>query len=182
MRADRLLAILMLLQSKGRMTARALAEELEVSERTVYRDMDALGMAGVPVMAERGPGGGCALLDGYRTNLTGLTEGEVRALLMSRVTGPLAELGMHDAGEAALRKLSAALPAPHRHTLEQMRARIHVDPAGWAHLEEPVPYLALAQEAVWQDRRLRCIYRREDGSRVRRCLDPYGLEANGHIW
>src|SRR5512136_3468262 len=111
MRADRLLSLLMLLQARGRMTAQRLAQELEVSERTIYRDMDALSAAGVPVYGEAGPQGGYALLDSYRTNLTGLTEGEVRALFMLSIPQPLADLGMgHELG-AALRKLSAALPA-----------------------------------------------------------------------
>ena len=110
MRADRLLSLLMLLQSRGRMTAGELAGELEVSERTIYRDLDALSAAGVPVYAERGPGGGCALLDSYRTTLTGLTQDEVRALFMLNIPAPLIDLGMGQELRAALLKLSAALP------------------------------------------------------------------------
>src|SRR5579885_1992965 len=105
MRADRLLSILMLLQIRGHMTAHELAERLEVSERTIYRDIEALSVAGVPVYAERGPGGGCMLAEGYRTNLTGLTETEVRTLFMSGSPGPLADFGMGKALEAALLKL-----------------------------------------------------------------------------
>src|SRR5215210_3306964 len=114
MRADRLLSVLMLLQARGRMTAAELAHELEVSERTVYRDLEALSMAGVPVMSERGPGGGCALPEEYRTNLTGLTGSEVRGLFLSAVPGPLADLGLGKAVEAATQKLAAALPRDHR--------------------------------------------------------------------
>src|SRR5260370_530860 len=112
MRADRLLSILLLLQTRGRMTARELAEHMEVSERTIYRDIEALGMAGIPVYAERGPGGGCTLLDGYQTRLTGLTEAEIRALFLLNMTHPLADLGLDKALDDALLKLSAALPAP----------------------------------------------------------------------
>ncbi len=111
MRADRLLAMLILLQTRGRMTARELSEELEVSERTVYRDMLALGMAGMPVYTERGPGGGCTLLESYRTDLNGLTENEVRALFMLSIPAPLVDLGLSLELKAALLKLSAALPA-----------------------------------------------------------------------
>src|SRR6478672_8942197 len=99
MQADRLLSLLLILQTQGRVTAQELAERLEVSERTIYRDLDALSAAGIPVYAERGPGGGCTLAEGYRTNLTGLTEAEVRTLFMSGVPGPLADLGMSKALE-----------------------------------------------------------------------------------
>jgi predicted DNA-binding transcriptional regulator YafY len=113
LRADRLLSILLLLQARGRMTARELAERLEVSERTIYRDLDALSSAGVPIYAERGPSGGCELLDGYQTKLNGLTELEVRALFLLSVSGPLVDLGLGKALEDALLKLSTALPAPY---------------------------------------------------------------------
>src|SRR5579864_4277793 len=127
LRADRLLSLLLLLQTRGRMTARDLAERLEVSERTIYRDLEALSTAGVPVYAERGPGGGCMLIDGYHTNLTGLTEAEVRALFAFRATGPLADLGLDKALDDAMLKLSAALPATHRSGAEQVPQRIHLD-------------------------------------------------------
>ena len=111
MRADRLLSILLMLQTRGRLTARELAEQLEVSERTIYRDIEALGMAGIPVYSERGPGGGCMLVDGYQTRLTGLTEAEIRALFLLNMVGPLAELGLDKTLDDALLKLAAALPA-----------------------------------------------------------------------
>ena len=107
MRADRLLSMLMLLQTRGRMTAHELAEELQVSERTIYRDIDALSASGVPIYAERGPGGGCALLDSYRTNLTGLTPDEVRALFMFSIPAPLDKLGVSQELKTALLKLTA---------------------------------------------------------------------------
>ena len=150
MRADRLLSLLMLLQTRGQMTARELAEELEVSERTIYRDIDALSAAGVPVYAVRGPGGGCALMDGYRTDLTGLTRDEVRALFMLSVPAPLADLGLSRELRAALRKLSAALPVTRRADERRMRERVHLDSVWWYQQEEPVPYLRTIQEKVAQ--------------------------------
>lgn len=182
MRADRLLSILMLLQTRGRMTAQELAERLEVSERTIYRDLDALSIAGVPVYAERGPGGGCSLLESYRTNLTGLNETEVKALFMVSIPGPLADLGVSKAFNAALLKLSAALPTAHRDYAEYVRQRLYLDTVDWSHAQEPVPHLQTIQEAIWQDRRLNLTYRRAEGSWVKRLVDPYSLVAKGGIW
>ncbi len=185
MRADRLLSLLLLLQAHGRMTARDLSERLEVSERTVYRDLSALGMAGIPVFAERGPGGGCALMEGYRTNLTGLTEAEVHTLFMSGASSPLKDLGLAPAMEAALLKLLAALPKQRRGEAERARQRLHVDSAGWGRPADAVPHLRALQEAVWQDRRVRMVYRhtrdegREEGERV---VEPLGLVFKANIW
>src|SRR5512134_2290707 len=137
MRADRLLSMMMLLQARGTLTARELAETLEVSERTIYRDLDALSAAGIPVCAERGPGGGCYLLDSYRTTLTGLNEGEVRALFMLSIPAPLIELGVSGELRAALLKLTASLPAGRQGKQEQIRQRLHLDPTGWSQSEEP---------------------------------------------
>lgn len=182
MRADRLLALLLLLQTKGRMTARDLAAQLEVSERTVYRDLDALSAAGVPVYAERGPGGGCALPVGYRTSLTGLTAAEVRTLVAVGTKGPLADLGLGRALDGLMLKLLAALPAAHRVAAERTRQRLYLDAAPWFRPRERLPHLPTAQEAVWQEQRLRLAYRRRDGSLVRRVVDPYGLIAKAGIW
>jgi predicted DNA-binding transcriptional regulator YafY len=182
MRADRLLSMLMLLQTRGRMTAQELADRLEVSTRTIYRDLDALSSAGVPVYAERGPAGGCQLLESYRTNLTGLKETEVRALFMFTVPRLLAYVGAEKELESALLKLTAALPAPFRRDAELVRQRIHLDPAGWFQQEETSPWLALLQEAIWQEQRLRLEYRRGDGHWVKRLVDPYGLVAKAGIW
>src|SRR5260370_16247347 len=118
MRADRLLSILLILQAHGRMTARELAQRLEVSERTIHRDMEALSTAGIPVTAERGIGGGWNLMENYRTNLTGLTEAEIQALFLTGPAHVLADLGLHKASEAALIKLFAALPAINRRNPE----------------------------------------------------------------
>ena len=123
MRADRLLSILMLLQTRGRITAHELAEQLEVSERTIYRDFEALRMAGIPLYTQQGPGGGCSLVDGYQTRLTGLTEIEIRALFLSTITAPSADLGMGRALEDALLKVSAALPESSRYNASTLTRR-----------------------------------------------------------
>lgn len=185
MRADRLLSILMLLQAHGRMTARALSQELEVSERTIYRDIEALSMAGVPVYAERGPGGGVMLLDSYRTDLTGLTEDELHALFMLSVPSPLAELGFSQKLKAAMRKLGAALPAAHRAEEERARQRIYLDATWWHHREQTPPHLHTLHQAVWQDCRLHIRYWPEMGPmqmQVEYVLDPYGLVAKASVW
>jgi predicted DNA-binding transcriptional regulator YafY len=182
MRADRLLSILMFLQARGRMTAQQLADELEVSVRTIYRDMDALSAAGVPVYTERGPGGGCALLDSYHTTLTGLTQDEVRALFMLSIPAPLAELGVDHELKAALLKLSAALPATRRPDEERSRQRIHLDSAGWSDTKEPVPHLQTIHQAVWQDRKLHLTYRLPFSVRAQWLVEPYGLVAKANVW
>ncbi len=186
MRADRLLATLLLIQTRGKMTAKELSRELEVSERTVYRDLDALSAAGVPVYAERGPGGGVALLEGYETRLTGLKEAEVRALsqVLSSlsVPGSLVDLGLGGALESALLKLSAALPSMHRHSAKGMRGRVHLDTARWFAPKELVPHLQTVQEAVWGERCLKLVYCADDGGVRRRVLEPYGLVAKVGVW
>ncbi|MCA9919854.1 MAG: YafY family transcriptional regulator [Anaerolineales bacterium] len=182
MRADRLISLLMLLQTNGRMTADDLAERLEVSTRTIYRDLDALSGSGVPVYAERGPNGGCMLLESYRTNLTGLNEKEVQALFMFTVPGLLADLGADKASEAALLKLMASLPAPFQQDAAFVQQRLHLDPAAWFQTEEDVPFLPLLQTAVWQNKRLRLNYRRGDGQWIKRLIDPYGLVAKTSVW
>ncbi len=182
MRADRLISLLMLLQANGRMTADELAERLEVSPRTIYRDLDALSISGVPVYAERGPNGGCMLMESYRTNLTGLNEKEVQALFMFTVPGLLADLGADKASEAAMLKLMASLPAPFQQDANFVQQRLHLDPAAWFQSDEEVPYLSLVQTAVWENKRLRLNYRRGDGQWVKRLIDPYGLVAKASVW
>ncbi|RPH59405.1 MAG: HTH domain-containing protein, partial [Chloroflexi bacterium] len=152
MRADRLLALLMLLQTRGTLTAQALAAELEVTERTIYRDVTALSAAGVPVYTERGPGGGIALVESYQTDLTGLRPEEAQALSMLAIPEPLVRLGVGTELKAALLKLSAAIPAAAREKQAQARQRIHLDAAWWFQPEEPTPHLPALQQAVWQDR------------------------------
>ncbi len=160
------------------MTAQALAEHLEVSERTIYRDIEALSSAGIPLYTERGPGGGCELLDGYQTKLTGLTAAEVRALFLLSVSGPLADLGLGQALEDALLKLSAALPVASRANAVQVRQRILVDTTLPAHSRQARTHLEIIQEAVWQDRTLRLTY----GGQSRRAVDPYGLVSKASAW
>jgi predicted DNA-binding transcriptional regulator YafY len=181
-RADRLLSILLLLQVNRRMTATALARRLEVSRRTIQRDMEALSMAGVPVYAERGAAGGWVLPDSYRTDVTGLTESEVQALFVTTPERLLADLGLEKASDGALVKLLAALPAVARRDAQQVRQRIHVDGAGWHQSEEAVPALKTLQEAVWLDRKARLQYTRNDGTAVERVVDPLGLVAKGRLW
>jgi predicted DNA-binding transcriptional regulator YafY len=182
MRADRLLSILLLLQAHQRQTARELAQRLEVSERTILRDMSALGSAGIPVRAERGVGGGWMLLDSYRTTLTGLKEVEVQALFLTRPQRLLADLGLDKAAEAGLLKLLAALPSASRRGAQDISQRIHVDVGGWRRAEEATPHLPALQEAVWQERRVRIVYQRGDELVVERVVDPLGLVAKGSVW
>jgi len=182
MRADRLLALLMLLQARGQMSARALAEELEVSERTIYRDVDALSAAGVPVYGEPGREGGYALLDSYRTNLTGLKEDEVRALFMLSIPAPLAELGVSQELKGALLKLAAALPPGQRHQEERVRQRIHLDPTWGGEGETSLPHLHTIHQAVWQDRQLRVTYLPPWAVEIKQLVDPYGLVARAGVW
>ena len=181
MKSDRLLAILLLLQARGRMSARELAGELEVTERTIYRDLSALSTAGVPVYAERGRNGGCALLAGYRTDLSGLTATEARALFTFGGRGSPA--GEEADLRQALRKLLTALPASQRPAAEAARDRTVVDARGWHQGEETTPALDEIREAVWQTRRLRLTYRGSDDPGGREyTADPYGLLVKAGRW
>ncbi len=182
MRADRLLSLMMLLQTRKQMTAEELADELEVSKRTIYRDIDALGIAGVPVYANGGPGGGYALLDSYRTTLTGLNDHEIRALFMLTIPGPLADLGVNQQLKAAILKLTSSFAADHHEHADYLRQRLHLDPAGWFQADEPVPHLKTVQEAAWQDRQLVLSYRRRNGTVSSRTISPFGLVAKASIW
>jgi predicted DNA-binding transcriptional regulator YafY len=186
MRADRLLSLLMLLQARGRMTAQELAQELEISERTIYRDINALSASGVPVYAEPGPGGGCALLDRYRTNLTGLTADEARALFMLSIPAPLAQLGVSQELKAALLKLSAALPEARRRDEERIRQRIYLDSLNWFQDAGAVPHLPVIYRAVWDDRlvtiTLRVRFAAFVESHIERVIAPYGLVAKAGVW
>lgn len=181
MRADRLLSLLMLLRSRGRLSAPELARRLEVSERTVYRDVEALGAAGVPVYTERGRHGGIALLPGFRTEVPGLTADEAAALF---AYGGRATAGLHDAAlRSALGKLLVALPAATRPAAERAGQRVVVDPTGWRRAAEELPWLGAVREAVWADRRLRLRYRSSDRTGARDwTVDPYGLLVKGGVW
>jgi predicted DNA-binding transcriptional regulator YafY len=182
MRADRLLSLLILLQTRGKLSAQRLAAELEVSERTIYRDVEALSLAGVPVYAERGPGGGINLLDSYRTTLTGLNADEVRALFMLNIPAPLAQLGVEPELKTALLKLAAALPETQRRSREQARQRVHLDATWWFQGGVVVPHLQTIQQALWEDRKLRLVYRTYFGAEVENLVAPYGLVAKASDW
>ena len=193
MKSNRLLSVLLLLQTRGRVPATELAARLEVSVRTIYRDVEALSGAGVPVYAERGRHGGIALLPGYRTDVTGLTQDEARALFVLAARGAHTDLGLDGALGSALRKVMAALPAPHRPVAELTSERILVDPTRWLSPAHPPTDLAVLQTAVFADRRLRITYRHgNDGDANRHCgrdtpdrhytVDPYGLVAKAGVW
>jgi predicted DNA-binding transcriptional regulator YafY len=182
MRADRLLSLLMLLQTRGIQTAQSLAAELEVTERTIYRDVTALSAAGIPVYTERGPGGGISLVEDYRTNLTGLNADEVRALFMLSIPAPLDQLGVGNELRMALLKLSAALPNSRRADESTARQRIHLDAAGWFQSEEPTPHLKTIQSALWSDRSLDISYHSDFAAEIEMLIAPYGLVAKSSIW
>ncbi len=181
MRASRLVQLLLLLQTNGKMTASRLAEELEVSVRTIYRDIEALSGAGVPIYAEAGPGGGVRLVDGYRTRLTGLTAHEAEALALSGLPGAASELGLGTVLAAAQLKVDAALPPELRSRAVRMRERFHLDAPGWFAREELVPHLAALSRAVWDSERIEIRYAKRDGE-VRRLLDPLGLVLKAGVW
>ncbi|MBZ0281114.1 MAG: YafY family transcriptional regulator [Anaerolineae bacterium] len=182
MRADRLLSIMLILQTQGKTTTLALSETLEVSRRTILRDIEALSIAGVPVHAEAGHGGGVYLDEHYRVSLTGLKEAEVRALFVSTRPGPLQDIGLGQAAEATLLKLFAALPSLHRQEAERMQQRIHLDSAWWWQRGETLPYLETLKAAVFDDYRVQVCYERGDGEVVERILEPYGLVAKASVW
>lgn len=179
MLASRLLSILMLLQTRGTMSATALAKEFEVSVRTIHRDIDQLSAAGIPVYAERGRNGGFALLDGYRTKLTGMSGPEAETLFLAGLPGPAAELGLADLLATARLKLMAALPAGAQ--AERIAARFHLDPAGWFRAAEASDLLPEIARAVWSERYLRIRYRSGGESHARR-LGPLGLVLKGGVW
>lgn len=181
MRASRLLSILMLLQTRGRMSAEALAAEVEVSVRTVYRDVDQLSAAGVPVYAERGRDGGFQLLDGWRTRLTGMTSAEAQALFLAGLPGPAAELGLGDAMAAAQLKLLAALPAGWQAEAQRVGARFHLDAVDWYRSPAPADHLPVVAAAVWAETRLKITYESWAGL-GERLVDPLGLVLKAGSW
>lgn len=183
MRASRLVSLLLLLQTRGRMTAQALANELEVSVRTIYRDVDSLHAAGVPLYGDAGRAGGYQLLDGYRTRLTGLTTEEAESLFLAGLPGPAAELGLGSVVAAAQLKLMAALPAELRDRAGRISGRFHLDAPSWYHDPDETPHLAAAADAVWNERAVWVRYRRwKAPEEVERTLRPYGLVLKAGRW
>src|SRR5579863_4157040 len=183
MKSGRLLEMLLLLQARGQVTAAELAERLEVSPRTVYRDTEALSCAGVPIYTERGRAGGIRLLPGYRTDVTGLTQDEARALFVLTTGGAQEDLGLGTAARSAILKVMRAVPEPFRPAAAATSQRILVDPARWMRAPERVSHLGVLQAAVFTDRRVRLGYR-SSGHRTasERVVDPYGLVCKAGIW
>ena len=181
MLASRLLSILMLLQTRGRMSAAALAREFEVSVRTIHRDIDQLSAAGIPVYADRGRTGGFQLMDGYRTKLTGMTQQEAEALLLAGLPGPAAQLGLSDLLSAARLKLLAALPPNVQHDAERIASRFHLDPVAWFRGADPLPALQTVAQAVWAARYLKIRYHNNAEIYPRR-LGPLGLVLKSGVW
>lgn len=181
MRASRLLSILILLQMRGRVSAETLAQEFEVSVRTIYRDVDQLSAAGVPVYAERGRNGGFALLDGYRTKLTGFTPAEAEALLLAGAGNAAANLGLGADAAAAQLKLLASLPADSGASALRVAERFHLDPLNWYRRAEQPAHLPALGNAVWRDRRIKITYESWKDT-VTRELDPLGLVFKAGTW
>ena len=182
MRADRLVSIMLLLQAHERMTAAQLAKKLEVSERTILRDMDALSTAGIPVAAERGAGGGWRLIEGYRTRLTGLTAAEVQSLFFARPPDMLAELGLKEASQSAWLKLWASLGENAQEQATFVRQRILVDSRGWRDSSQALSALPKLIEALWGNRQARFEYESALHETGERLVHPLGLVAKGSTW
>jgi predicted DNA-binding transcriptional regulator YafY len=176
-----LISLVLLLQARETMTATELARELEVSERTVYRDVEALSAAGVPVYADRGRAGGYRLLGGYRTRLTGLTRDEAEALFLTGLPGPVGQMGLAEAVAAAELKVLAALPPALRDAPARTGQRFHLDVPGWFRAADPPRWLTELARAVWRDRVVQLRYRRGPAE-VTRTVQPYGLVLKGGIW
>ncbi|WP_249865489.1 helix-turn-helix transcriptional regulator [Paenibacillus konkukensis] len=182
MRADRLISLIMHLQLEGRMTAKELARRLEVSERTIYRDIEALSAAGVPVYTDSGAGGGISLPKEYRTRLDGLTTPEIHALFVHLAGEPLRQLGIGSALQTALLKLLNALPSESRLDAEWIQNRIFLDTESWRSHPEDEAFLTAAQQAVWEEKRVRMLYVNRSGEAVAAMIDPYGLVAKAGVW
>jgi predicted DNA-binding transcriptional regulator YafY len=181
MRASRLVSLLLLLQVRGQLSAEELAARLEVSLRTVYRDVEALVDAGVPIVSERGPAGGYRLREGYRTKLTGLTPEEAETLFLAGVPGPAGELGLGSLVAAAQLKVLAAMPAELRERAERVGRLFHLDAPPWFRKREETPLLAELAGAVWDDRRVELTYRRR-GETTSRAVEPLGLVLKAGAW
>jgi len=182
MRADRLLTLILLLQTRGKMTAKELAEELGVSRRTILRDVNALSFSGIPVYSEGGHGGGIALIEEYRTTLTGLNKSEVQTLFLASNNQALRDLGLGDASENLLMKLLAALPKAHHSTADHIRQRLMIDPTWWWHDNSTPPFWDDLQRAVYEDRLIKASYENFEGDVTERLLAPYSLICKSSLW
>lgn len=180
MKSDRLVSILLLLQARSPRSARELAAALEVSSRTIYRDVEALSLSGVPVYAERGSSGGIVLAEGYRKAITQFSTEELNALFLA-AADPLSELGV-TGHQRALDKLSGALPDLQRRAAQQARQRILLDHNRWYRLEQPVALLGTLRRAVWEDRQISLRYRDRTGTTSERVIDAYGLVSKAGVW
>jgi predicted DNA-binding transcriptional regulator YafY len=181
MKADRLLSALLLLQAYGRLTGRELSERLEVSQRTIHRDMEALSGIGVPITALRGAQGGWQLEKDWRTQVPGLDESELNALLMAQPRA-LGDPRLAAAAERAFGKLMAALPVQMRQRAAAIRERLYIDATGWRPSSEDFSMLAEVQDAVARDCKLAFDYTRADGQKAARTVDPLGMVAKGSSW
>lgn len=181
MRASRLLSLQMLLETQGRMSAQALADALEVSVRTLYRDVDQLSAAGVPIYAERGRHGGFALLPGWKTTLTGLTPPEAQAVFLSGLAGPAQDLGLGRDVAGARLKLLAAMPAAWRDDAQRVSARLHLDPVDWYRESDPTPHLPTVAAAVWAGHQITMRYQSWSGT-AERTVSPLGLVLKAGVW
>jgi predicted DNA-binding transcriptional regulator YafY len=181
MRASRLLSLQMLLETRGLMSAQALAAALDISVRTLYRDVDQLTAAGVPIYAERGRAGGFRLLEGWKTTLTGLTPGEAQAVFMTGLAGPATELGLGRQIEGARLKLLSSLPASWRDDAQRVSSRFHLDPVDWYRETDPVPHLSTVAAAVWDARELSMRYVSWTDT-VDRVVSPLGLVLKAGTW
>jgi predicted DNA-binding transcriptional regulator YafY len=181
MRASRLLSLLMLLQTRGRLSAQVLAEALEVSVRTIHRDVDELSASGVPIWADRGRLGGFQLQPGWRTKVDGLTAPEAQAMFLGGLPGPASELGLGEAMASAQLKLLAALPDGWREDARRVSARFHLDPIDWYRGPSASDHLPAIAQAVWGERRIAMRYESWKGE-VSRRVDPLGLVLKAGIW
>jgi predicted DNA-binding transcriptional regulator YafY len=182
MRADRLIAIMLRLQAQGKMTTYALAEELEVSRRTILRDIEAISSAGIPIYTDAGHHGGVTLDENYRLKLTGLKENEVRALILSGNEKVLDDIGLGQAAKTTVLKLFASLPSLHQEAAKEIQQRIYIDPVWWWHGQQSLDFINMLYEAVNQNKRIQVRYERRDGSVADYAIEPYGLVAKASMW
>jgi predicted DNA-binding transcriptional regulator YafY len=183
MKSDRLLSALMLLQAHGRLSSREIAERLEISQRTAHRDMEALCIAGIPLIAHRGAQGGWELQKGWRTKVPGLDDAELQGLLMVQPSA-LGDRKLTAAAQRAFDKLMASLPASMRTQADSIRARLHIDPTGWRPLadDNDVSVLPIVQSALAQNHKLTFLYTRSDGDTSSRTVDPLGIDCKQTVW